>query len=188
MKAIKFKLGQKTLEAKLLSKVDKKSLYGYARRSVEKDGRPLLRGLLCPDGVVLKRDEIASTYVDPEGTPVDEIVTELDGKPVAVQSASFDLESPLEEVPLKALVGFNVQDVYPLDELSLKPGLYRTQFSYRKTCFYKEAFVLVREADAFLLVGRMKNTAFVGLNVAYEFFDAESDGAEESEDLDFSMV
>ena len=168
--------------------MDKKGLYGYARKSVEKDGRPLLRSILCPDGVVLRRDEISSTYIDPEGTPVEESVTELDGKPVTVQPASFDLESPLEEVPLKLLVGFNVQDVYPLDELSLKPGLYRTQFSYRKTCFYKEAFVLAREADAFLLVGRMKSTAFVGLNVAYEFFDAESDGAEESEDLDFSMV
>jgi hypothetical protein len=116
------------------------------------------------------------------------VVTELEGKPVAVQPASFDQESPLEEVPLKTLVGFNVQDVYPLDELALKPGLYRTRFSYRKTCFYKEAFILVRDADAFLFVGRMKNTAFVGLNVAYEFFDAESEGAEEAEDLDFSMV
>jgi hypothetical protein len=188
MKAIKFKLGEQILEAKLQSKVDKKSLYGYARKSVEKDGRPLSRGILCPDGVVLKRDEIASTYVDPEGTPVEDVVTELEGKPVAVQPASFDLESPIEEVPLMSLVGFNVQDVYPLEELTLRPGLYRTHFSYRKTCFYKEAFVLVREADAFLLIGRMKNTAFVGLNVAYEFFDAESDAAEETEDLDFSMV
>jgi hypothetical protein len=188
MKAIKFKLGDQALEAKLQSKVDKKSLYGYARRSVEKDGRPLLKGILCPDGVVLKRDEIASTYVDPEGSPVEEIITELDGKPVTVQPSSFDQEAPLEPVPLKTIVGFNVTDAYPLEELSLKPGLYRTRFSYRKACFLKEAFILVREAEAFLLVGRMKNTTFVGLNVAYEFFDAESDGADDSEELDFSMV
>jgi hypothetical protein len=188
VKAIKFKLGEKVIEAQLQSKVDKKSLYGYARKSVEKDGHPLLRGILCPDGVVLKRDEIASTYVDPEGSPVEEIVTELDGQVVPVQPSSFDQEAPLEEAPLKTLVGFNVQDVYPLEQMPLPPGLYRTQFSYRKACFFKEAFILVREADAFLLVGRMKNTTFVGLNVAYEFFDAESDSAEESEELDFSMV
>jgi hypothetical protein len=177
VKALKFKLGEQVLEAKLQSKVDKKSLYGFARKSV-----------LCPDGVVLKREEITSTYVDPEGSPVEEIVTELEGKPVPVQPSSFDLEAPLEEVPLKTLVGFNVSDVYPLEELALKQGLYRTQFSYRKTCFFKEAFILVRETDAFLLVGRMRSTALVGLNVAYEFFDAESEPAEEGEELDFSMV
>jgi len=188
MKAIKFKLGDKVLEANLHSKVDKKSLYGHARRSVERDGRPLLKGILCPDGVVLMRDEIAGTYIDPEGSPVEEIVVELDGRPVPVQPSSFEQETPLIEVPLKSLVGFEVTDVYPLEGLGLGPGLYRTNFSYRKTCFYKEAFILVREAEAFLLVGKMKNTTFVGLNVAYEFFDAESDGADDAEELDFSMV
>lgn len=188
MKPIKFKLGEQVVEGKLQSRVDKKSLYGYARRSVERDGRPLSAGILCPDGLVLKRDEITAAYVDPEGTPVEEVVTELDGKPVPVQPSSFETEALLQEVPLKTLVGFNVGDVYPLEELALKPGLYRTTFSYRKACFYKEAFILVRETDAFLLVGRMKNTALVGLNVAYDFFDSESDGADDSEDLDFSMV
>jgi hypothetical protein len=187
MKALKFKFGDQTIEAKLHSKVDKKSLYGYARKSVEKDGRPLSRGILCPDGVVLTRDEIASAYVDPEGSAVEEIVVELDGRPVPLQPSSFDQETPLQEIPLRTLVGFEVTDVYPLD-VPLKQGLYRTTFSYRKTCFYKEAFILVRESDAFLLVGRMKNTTFVGLNVAYDFFDAETDGADDSEELDFSMV
>jgi hypothetical protein len=68
MKPIKFKLGDQVFEAKLQSKVDKKSLYGYARRSIEKDGRPLVKGVLCPDGVVLMRDEITSEYVDAEGS------------------------------------------------------------------------------------------------------------------------
>jgi len=188
VKELRFKFGDQVLEAKLHSKVDKKSLYGYARKSVEKDGRPLLKGILCPDGVVLTRDEVASTYVDSEGSPVEEIVVELDGKIVTVQPSSFEVDCPLEEIPLKTLVGFDVSDVYPLEDLGLKPGLYKTCFSYRKTCFYKEAFVLARESDAFLLIGRMKNTTFVGLNVAYEFFDAESDGADDSEELDFSMV
>jgi len=79
MKAIKFKFGDKSIEAKLQSKVDKKVLYGYAKKSVEKDGKPLFRGILCPDGIVLTRDEISSTYIDPEGSPVEDIATELDG-------------------------------------------------------------------------------------------------------------
>jgi hypothetical protein len=188
MKAIKFKHGDKIIEAKLHSKVDKKSLYGYARRCIEKDGRVLSRGILCPDGVVLTRDEVASTDVDPEGSPVEEVITECDGKPIAIQPSSFDQENSLDEVPLKNLVGFNVTDVYPVEDIGVKPGLYQTSFSYRKACFLKEAFVLVCEADAFLLVGRMKAATFVGLNVAYEFFDSESATTDDSEELDFSMV
>jgi hypothetical protein len=69
MKAIKFKFGDKSIEAKLQSKVDKKVLYGYAKKSVEKDGRPLFKGILCPDGVVLMRDEISLICVDPAEVP-----------------------------------------------------------------------------------------------------------------------
>src|SRR5258706_4990626 len=188
MKAIRFKFGNTVYEAQLQSKVDKKGLYGYARKSVEKDGRPLTRAILCPDGVVLKRDEIGSTYVDPEGSTVEEVITELDGKAVPVQPSSFDQESPLEPVPLKLLAGFDVSDVYPIDNLPIALGLYRTRFSYRKACFLKDAFVLAREKDVFLLVGKMKSTTFVGLNVAYEFFDAEMDDSDGSEEIDFSMV
>ena len=36
--------------------------------------------------------------------------------------------------------------------------------------------------------GLVMSGSFVGLNVAYEFFDAESEIAEESEELDFSML
>ena len=188
MKELKFNLGGKTITAELAAKVDKKALYGYAKKIVEKDGKQLARGLLCPDGKLLRRDEISTACVDPEGTPVEETVLEIDGKPVQVQPSSFDLENALAQVPLKALVGFNVSDVYPLANVSLSPGLYRTTFTYRKALQPKAAFVLVKEGEAYLLAGRMKMTAFVGLNVAYEFFDAEAQEAEEPEDLDFSMV
>ena len=188
MKELKFNLDGKTVTAGLASKVDKKSLYGYARRVVEKDGRPLARGILCPDGKLLRRDEVTTAYVDPEGTPVEPIVSEVDGKPAELQPSSFDLESPLAPVPLKTLIGFNVTDVYPLENVALSPGLYQTAFNYRKALQPKEAFVLVKEGEAYLFVGRMKKTAFVGLNVAYEFFDAETEQQEESEELDFSMV
>jgi len=188
MKELKFNLNGKTISAGLASKVDKKSLYGYAKRIVEKDGRPLARGILRPDGHLLRRDELTTAYVDPQGTPVEAVVTEIDGKPAQLQPSSFDQESPLTPVSLTTLVGFNVTDVYPLENVTLPPGLYQTAFTYRKALQPKEAFLLVKEGEAYLLAGRMKKTAFVGLNVAYEFFDAESEPQEESEELDFSML
>jgi len=188
MKELKFKLGEQPVTVQLASKVDKKNLYGYARRVVEKDGKTLSRGILCPDGKLLRRDEVTTAYVDPEGTPVEEIVTEVDGKLVTPQPSSFEQEASLTPVPLTSLLAFNVSDVYPLEGVSLAPGLYRTTFSYRKALQPKEAFILVKETEAYLLAGRLKRTAFVGLNVAYEFFDAEGQGGDESEELDFSMV
>jgi hypothetical protein len=187
-KELKFKLGDQSITAGLQSKVDKKSLYGYARCVAEKDGRPLAKGILCPDGVLLKRDEVTTDYVDPEGTPVEPVVTEINGQVATQMPSAFDQENELRQVPLKTLVDCNVTDVYPLENITLPHGLYQTQFSYRKTYQPKEAFVLVKENEAYLLVGRLKNTALVGLNVAYEFFDADSGAEEESEELDFSMV
>ncbi len=188
MKEIRFKLGDSVITASLDSKVDKKALYGYAKRVVEKEGRVLSKGILCPDGRLLQRDEVTPAYMDPEGTPIEELMTEIDGKAVSFQPSSFDQENVLEPVPLQALIGFNTGDVYPIENTGLSPGLYRTRFSYRKALQPREALVLVKEKEAYLLVGRRKNTAFLGLNVAYEFFDAEGEATEESEELDFSMV
>ena len=188
MKDLKFKFNNQVVSTQLESKIDKKSLYGFAKKIAERNGIQLSKGILCPDGFLLKRDELSTVYIDPEGTPVEEVITEIDGKPAALQPSSFDQENPLTSVPLKSLIGFNVSDVYPLLNVSLSPGLYQTQFSYRRSFQPKDAFILVKAEEAFLLVGQMKKTTFVGLTIAYEFFDAETSSGEESDELDFSMV
>lgn len=188
MKELRFQLDGKPVVVGLGSKIDKRALYGYARRIVEKDGRALSRGFLCPDGKLLERDRVTTAKMDPEGTPVEQVVTELDGKAAEIQPSSFDQEHPLQPVPLTTLVGFNVNDVYPLENVDLPQGLYQTLFSYRKSFQPKDALLLMKEDGAYLLVGSIKNTTFVGLNVAYEFFDAEGGEAEEADELDFSMV
>ncbi|MDX2111925.1 MAG: hypothetical protein SFY80_16980 [Verrucomicrobiota bacterium] len=185
---VNFTLGGQTATVQLEAKIDRKSLYGYAAKTIEKDGRSLSRGWLCPDGKLLRRESVAMQKIDPEGTPFDEPVTEANGEVVSLQPSSFEQAAPMESVPLKALIGFNVRDVYPLTKCTLAPGLYKTVFSYRKSIQPYDALVLVRAEDAFLLVGQYKVSTMVGLSVAYEFFDSAEDAEGEGEDLDFSMV
>jgi hypothetical protein len=189
MKEITFKLGERAVVAQLGSRVEKKALYGWSRRVAEKDGRVLSRGALSPDGRLLRREEIALVKLDPEGSPVAEPVTEVDGQPAAPQPSSFEQATTLVPVPLARLATFAAGDVYPLDGVDLAPGLYATEFSYRKAIQLKEALLLVKAGgEAWLFTGTTKQTAFVGRDVTYSFFDAEDDAAEEGEELDFSMV
>jgi len=188
MKELKFKLADQVIPSQLDSKVDKKCLYGYAKKVAEKDGKYLTKGILCPDGQLFKREEVLTAYVDPEGTPVEDVITEVNGKPAVMQPSAFDQENPLKPVPLTSLIGFNVSDVYPLDNIAIAPGLYQTQFTYRRSFQSKDAFVLVKPNEAYLLVGQLKRTALIGLTVTYDFFDAEASGGEDADELDFSMV
>lgn len=186
MKELRFKLGERVLTGQLGPRIEKKALYGYSRRLVEKEGKPLSRGVLCPDGRLLRRDQITNLRVDLEGTPVDEIATELDGELADLKPSAFEQDNPLEPVPLVRLATFAVSDVYPVDALDLAPGLYATCFSYRKSIQPKEALLLRKEAEGYLLVGTTRQAPFLGETVVYSFFDAD-DEDEESEDLDFSM-
>jgi len=189
-KPIVFTLGKKDFSVELGRKVTKDDLYGRVKRVVEKDGQPLDRGLLGPDGSLLPRKSLSSIRLDPEGTPVEAEEVLHDGKPVETLPSSFEESAPLEELPITALAGFCVSDVYPLEVCDLPKGLYSTWFAYRKGPDRKEALLLVREDGAFLMAGHRKNSPLVGLGVVYDFFDAASteDDAEEDDDLDFAMM
>jgi hypothetical protein len=186
MKDISFELNGEVIIAKLGSRVEKKDLYGFSKTLAEHDRNPLTRGYLLADGRLLTRQQISYAKLDSEGTPTEDITVELDGEAATLQPSSFDIENPLEAVPLCTLADFNVSDIYPVEEVNIPTGLYCTQFNYRKTYIPKEAFLLVKSDGAFLLIGEMKKAAFVGLTVAYDFFDAEGE-EEEDDELDFSM-
>ena len=189
MKEIRFQLGGQALTGQLGSRIEKKALYGYSRRVVESEGKLLSRGVLSADGRLLRREEMAVVKIDPDGTPVEELANELDGERVELKPSAFDQENPLTPVPLVTLANFSVSDVYPLDAVTVAPGLYATEFSYRKSIQPKEALLLVKSGgEGYLLVGAAKQTTLVGLTVAYSFFDADDDEEEDAEDLDFSMV
>ncbi len=188
-KGLNFTLDGRAVVAALGTKIDKKSLYGFAKRVVERDGVPLTRGNLSPTGELLRSGEIATAKVDPDGSLVEDPVSEIDGKPAELHPSSFDTTSPLVPMPLTTLASFCAKDVYPLLDVILPEGLYQTTFAYRKSHQPADALVLARKDGAFLLAGTFKASAFVAQAVVYDFFDAvpaEDDGEEEG--LDFAML
>lgn len=186
-RALNFRLGEQTAALEIGAKVDKRALYGHAKRIAEKDGVQLSRGLLLPDGRLLPTQALSWVRVDPEGSPVGEVETVIDGQPVQMLESSFDIDTPLAEAPLSELAQFQVQDVYPMTGEGLPEGLYRAEFSYRKSPQRKDALLLVRPGQTFLLVGLQKASTFLDLSVSYEFFDAEAE-ADDGDELDFSMI
>lgn len=189
-KEITFSLNGQRLAAELESQVSKRDLYGYSKKSVEKEGHRLARGYLSPEGQLLRQRELSSVRLDPEGTPVEEPTVLISGNPAEYQPSAFDRENPLDPVPLTDLIGFNVSNVYPLIlQDQIPSGLYATSFAYRKSYLLKDAYLLVKEEkEAYLLVGVAKKTTFVGLNVTYDFFDAEDMEEGDEDELDFAMV
>ena len=188
-KPIQFNLAGRSITATLGTRISKRDLYGYAKRTVEKEGQILTRGYLSADGRLMANRELSSVRLDPEGTPMEEPMTEIEGEPAELYPSSFDQENSLDPVPWKRLIGFNVSDVYPLAELDLPAGVYETGFSYRKSYQPKEALILVKQdGEAFLLTGVTKRTTLVGQTVAYEFFDAADELETDEDELDFSMI
>ncbi len=169
------------------AKVDKKGLYGYAKRIYEKDGKVLSKGVLLADGRLLPSKALSWVKVDPQGSPVDPVTITVDGAEAEIKPSSFDQDNTLDPVPLSRLAEFQVNDVYPLSGEGLADGLYRTEFNYRKSHQPKDALLLVQQGQVFLLVGALKRSTFVDLSVAYDFFDAESE-SDDGDDFDFSMV
>jgi hypothetical protein len=188
-KPISFNLAGQKLSIELGSKIDKRALYGNAKRIAEKDGQALERGLLLADGSLLPRNAVSSVRVDPDGSPIASIETLIDGKAASLQASSFDDTRDLQPVPLTELLSFATRDVYPITQTDVPAGLYRTEFNYRASYQPHDALVLVRPNTntAFLLVGVAKQSTLLALQSSYEFFDAQ-DTEEEADELDFSMV
>ena len=188
-KSLKLAVAGKEIAASLDSKISKDDLYGRVVRVVEQGGQRLERGWLLPDGTTFRKSQVAVTSVDPEGSPAETPQIQCAGQKMELRPSSFDGAETLEPVPPEILARFVATDVYPIEPTGLAAGVYRGTFNYRKSARPRDALVLVRDDGAFLLVGQLKACPMVGRTVAYQFFDATTNMAEEATDpLDFSMM
>jgi hypothetical protein len=187
-KDLKFSQAGAEIVAGLGSKITKDDLYGRARKIVEADGRMLERGILLADGRLLKRSQVSSAQADPDGSLAEEATAWIGDQQAPLAPSSFDCANEIKPAPLVRLALFAVADVYQIDPGTLPQGVYETTFNYRKSYQPREALVVVRESDAFLLVGESKHAPFVAKSVAYEFFDQQDESGDEIDPLDFSMV
>jgi len=188
-KSLKLSVFGQEIVANLESKISKDDLYGRVAHVVEQKGRTLERGWLLPDGVVLRKSQVAMTSVDPDGSPAETVEIQCAGQKLELRPSSFEGMERLQPVPLETLARFVTTDVYPIEAEGLTPGLFQGSFNYRKSARPRDALVLVREDGAFMLVGQLKACPFVERTVAYQFFDAVGGAQDEASDpLDFSMM
>ena len=188
-KTLKLSIAGKEIAASLESKISKDDLYGRVVHVVEQDGQRLERGWLLPDGSTYRKGQITVTSVDPEGSPAESPEVQCAGQKMELRPSSFDGIETIQPVPIETLARFVTVDVYPIETTGLEPGVYSGTFNYRKSARPRDALVLVRQDGSFLLVGQLKACPMVGRTIAYEFFDAAAEAAEESSDpLDFSMM
>jgi hypothetical protein len=185
-KPLNYVLDGRALSFELGSKVDKRALYGFAKRVAEKDGRELERGLLLADGRLLPRSAVASVRADPSGSPLGEVQAFEGATPAVQRPSSFDQVAPLKAINMLKLAEFAVRDVYPLTGEGLEPGLYQTEFNYRAGYQTNDALILKQAERCFLLVGVFKQSTPLSLMSTYEFFD--EDDTDAGDELDFSMV
>jgi hypothetical protein len=188
-KSLKLSVAGKEIVASLESKIGKDDLYGRVVHIVEHGGQRLERGWLLPDGTTFRKSQVSVTSVDPEGSPAESPAIHCAGQKMELRPSSFEGAEGLEPVSPETLARFVTTDVYPIEATGLAAGLYRGTFNYRKSARPRDALVLVRGDGAFLLVGQLKACPMVGRTVAYQFFDAATEAAEEGTDpLDFSMM
>lgn len=189
-KAIQFSLQDQPYALALGTKISKAALYGYPKRIAEKDGTPLSRGVLLPNGQLLARTAIGYPKADDGGTPIDAAVAHIDGTTISQFPSSFNKINDLVAVDVADLALFSVRDVYPIEGENLPPtGLYRGEFNYNAGYQANEARLLVRgDGLAFLLIGVSKASTPVAMSVNYNFFDTDEEAEADTDEQDFSMV
>jgi hypothetical protein len=188
-KPIQFNLNGSTVSVELEKKIYKEDLYGKISTLAEKDGRPLVKGYLEPDGEVLLRSQISSAKVDPLGSLVEDPAYMRGQEVLTPEESSFEAIRDIAPAELADLATFACTDVYGLSNVTLDPGIYRTSFSYRKGHHdWPDAFVVVRADGAYLLGGTRHALSWMSKAASYSFFDTAEDGEEDADLLDFSAL
>lgn len=161
------------------------------------DGNPCELALVDQTGtMIIPKGGTGMGLIVDDGTWVDRAALspiDATGAPVALRPSSYD--APIEltgKASADDVLDVNVTGVYQLDaspELLAAIGsdIYRFEYFYRAGPSGSQAFVLVTNDTAFMLVGQPAVFEFIGLEAAAEV-DAEEAEDEELDDLDFGMM
>lgn len=169
------------------------ALYGRQSRSAEKNGRPLVKVVVDPEGNIFDKSAISPLQTDSQGSlPSPALIQGEDGSILEPQPSSFKVARELREAGLTELADLRVESVMPV-ECTLPIGVFQTEFTYRDAPVVKTAFLNVTPAGAFLLVGTRVETPLQGPTDLCTVFDPDDDGDEDGDgdgdddDIPFAM-
>jgi hypothetical protein len=188
-----------------LEKIDRTKLYGYVETEVQDEtGKRCELATLIGDGhSIVGKGGSAIAYLSADGlwrTKADLRPIDVNGKPITPVKSSFDVPIPLAETAtIDELLSHNIHLIYQMlpagecPELlaELQAGtIFRFPFSYRGGVEASPAFMLLSaDGHPFLCVGTPTAIEFIGPTAtAPVMADEKTDGAEEEDLLDFSLV
>lgn len=183
----------------VISKVDRKKLYGFKKRIYLDE-----KGIECPranieeeTGIVFFNSDTSSCNVDFKGNFLDkkdiEAVDEK-GKELKKHDSTLGREVPLSSINVEDALNIQINSVYYLEpkefDSKLKTKLdqgeiYRFDFNYFSDFKLEDGIILKAEQDYFALIGRNTTCHWIAENI-----DNLPEEIEEFEDndLDFEMM
>lgn len=178
-KKISVLLGGNQEQIAIEGSFSREDLYGKQRVSIEKDGVELEKVLITQWGDVFSPRDFKSQTIDSSGSLAESTVpSDENGVPLPIQTSSFKETRDITPAKWSDLAGFRALSVMPAS-CGLPAGVYRTKFTYRDSANLQDAFLIVKETEAFLLSGEIRETPLKGLAETYNFFESEE---EESDD------
>jgi len=202
-KPLVFEFRGNSVEA-AIEKIDRTKLYGYVETEVQDDtGKRCELATLIGDGhSIVGKGGSAIAYLSADGhwrTRAELQPIDVQGQPITPVKSSFDAPIPLgETATIDDFLSHNIHLIYqllPTTEVSelieeLRSGtIFRFPFSYRGGVEASPAFLLL-SADGvpFLCVGTLTAIEFTGPTATAPVVDEQTDGADEEDALDFSLV
>ncbi len=195
--------GEKELPFQL-KKVDRSSLYGFVDvETLDDEGRQCRLVTLAGDGrTIVDSGGTAIAYLSPDGMwrekselkPVDP-----DGNEVTPVPSTFKASVPLDSVvEIDEFLSHNIRSVYLLsceDDFSDLAGelergiIFSFPFSYRGSLEADAGFLLQgADGNVFLCVGKKTDIKFIGFEQAGAAEQAEDEGPDDDDDMDFGML
>ncbi|MDB5284899.1 MAG: hypothetical protein JWO06_3974 [Bacteroidota bacterium] len=198
-KEVLFKLGEQECKAGI-TKVDRDKVYGWTEEKYTDANGALCRwATLLEDGkTIIANGGTSLKKIDSFGKEIDKatlVAIGLNGAPAQLLPSVFDGPVTLETT--KTLDDYLTMDIKSVYQLSIIEGVNELlaelkkhqvlyfPFNYRADYEPDDAFMLAQDSNIFVIIGKIKNFEYVGLNVPVA---PEMDAVEESEEIDFNML
>jgi hypothetical protein len=187
-KIIPFLLDNKEIAVTASAAIPREALYGSLKITREKDGKPLEKVIVTPEGKIFPAKAAAVQRTDQEGTLLEkpEPFTE-EGAKAPVHQSSFTQARTLTPCGPEAMIGFKTKS-FMAATCDLPPGFYKSTYTFRDSHELADAFLIVKaDKEAFLLTGESTNIPMRGKEDPYDFFDNEENPEEGDEEISFEM-
>ena len=184
-------------------KLDRKKLYGWTEKTaLDDNGDECAIVSIDETGtIIIPKGGTGSGIIDSGGNWLDKsslITVDSEGNPAEKVVSSFNAPIDLAEtVSLNEFLEHSITSIYSLqgeencpeliNAIKASKGIYYFYFNYRDSFEPSPAFLILKDEELFVLVGKKNIFEFIELENA-GFLEEEEIETEDEDELDFSMM